>query len=311
MQGDLTDAEAELVHAARRAGQLGFPQGPFSLAYTRCMECWIRIEAGQLDRAAVLAADLTEQASGTASTMWRLSGGALQAAVSALAALGADDPDPAGLSAHIATMTTFVDTLHMVRAERLHHLLRRRPRAAVDRRRPTRAGPRPPGHRTAAGPGHRDVLLRRRAAAAARPHPHRPRRARKPTSPPPSTWPAARARPCSNCAPPWTISSCAVSPRALPSPTRPAESPPTARSRNWRGPRPRRSRPTRNSGSSAASRSGGRSLGIPDPTTWSVSCGKRHPRSCPKLQTPYRLKAADWALLPPESCCRHSDFYHR
>ena len=52
-------------------------------------------------------------------------------------------------------------------------------------------------------------------------------------------------------------------PRALPLSTRPGECPPTARSRNWRVSRLRRSHPTRNSGSSAASRSGGRSLGIP------------------------------------------------
>ncbi len=59
VRGDLTGAEAELAQAARRAEQLGFPQGPYSLAYTRFAEIWLRIEAGQLDRAAVLAADLT------------------------------------------------------------------------------------------------------------------------------------------------------------------------------------------------------------------------------------------------------------
>ena len=48
VRGDLTGAEAELTHAARRAEQLGFPQGPFSLAYTRFVESWMRIEAGQL-----------------------------------------------------------------------------------------------------------------------------------------------------------------------------------------------------------------------------------------------------------------------
>ncbi len=114
VHGDLIDAEAELVHAARRAGQLGFPQGPFSLAYTRCMECWIRVEAGQLDRAAVLAADLTEQAERHGFDMFRVWGEALQAALSALAFVDADDPDPAGLSARIATMATYVDILHMV-----------------------------------------------------------------------------------------------------------------------------------------------------------------------------------------------------
>ena len=76
-----TGAEAELAQAARRAEQLGFPQGPFSLAYARFMESWMRIEAGQLDRAAVLAADLTEQAERHGFDMWRLVGATLQAAV--------------------------------------------------------------------------------------------------------------------------------------------------------------------------------------------------------------------------------------
>ena len=60
--------------AARRAEQLGFPQGPFSLAYARFVEIWVRIEAGQLDRAAVLAADLSERAERHGFDMWRLSG---------------------------------------------------------------------------------------------------------------------------------------------------------------------------------------------------------------------------------------------
>ena len=36
--GDLTGAEAELVHAMRRADQLGFPQGPYNrISPTRCV----------------------------------------------------------------------------------------------------------------------------------------------------------------------------------------------------------------------------------------------------------------------------------
>ena len=74
----------------------------------------MRVEAGQLDRAAVLAADLTEQAERHGFDMFRVWGPALQAAVSALAFVDADDPDPAGLSAHIATMATLLDILRMV-----------------------------------------------------------------------------------------------------------------------------------------------------------------------------------------------------
>ena len=60
VRGDHTGAEAALAHAARRADELGFPHGPLMHGYTRYMESWIRVETGQLDRAAVLAADLSE-----------------------------------------------------------------------------------------------------------------------------------------------------------------------------------------------------------------------------------------------------------
>ena len=41
-------------------------------------------------------------------------GATQQATLSALAALGADDPDPTALSAHIATITTLLDTWRTV-----------------------------------------------------------------------------------------------------------------------------------------------------------------------------------------------------
>ena len=101
VRGDLTGAEAQLARAARRADGLGFPQGPYMLAYARFVESWMRIEAGQLDRAAVLAADLSELAERHGFDHWRRVGATQQAVVGALAALGADDLDPTALSAHI------------------------------------------------------------------------------------------------------------------------------------------------------------------------------------------------------------------
>jgi class 3 adenylate cyclase/tetratricopeptide (TPR) repeat protein len=111
VRGDLTGAEAELALAARRAEGLGFPQGPYMHAYRRSMDTWLRIEAGQLDRAAVLAADIIDQAERYGFDMWRLVGATWQAAVGALAAPGADDVDPTALEGHIATITTLLDTL--------------------------------------------------------------------------------------------------------------------------------------------------------------------------------------------------------
>ena len=68
MRGDLTGAEPSLAQAARRADELGFPHGPYMHGYARFMESWIRIEAGQLDRAAVLVAGCSIWPSGMAST---------------------------------------------------------------------------------------------------------------------------------------------------------------------------------------------------------------------------------------------------
>jgi class 3 adenylate cyclase len=114
VRGDLTAAEAELAHAAQRAERLDFPQGPFNLAYTRAIEIWVRIEAGQLDRAAVLAADLINLGERHGFDVWRLVGATQQATVSALNALGADDLELTGLSANIATVTTLVGTWRAV-----------------------------------------------------------------------------------------------------------------------------------------------------------------------------------------------------
>jgi class 3 adenylate cyclase/tetratricopeptide (TPR) repeat protein len=114
VRGDFARAQAELAQAARRAEGLEFPHGPFSLGYARFAEIWLRIEAGQLDRAAILAAELIDHAERYGFDQWRLVGATEQGIVSALASLGADDLDPTGLSAHIATITSCIDTWRTV-----------------------------------------------------------------------------------------------------------------------------------------------------------------------------------------------------
>ena len=117
VRGDFSGAETELAQAARRADELGFPQGPYVRAMACYVEIWLRIEGGQLDRAAVLAANLIDEGERRDLDVFRLLGGTQQAAVSAvsvLAALGAEDPDPTALSNHVATMRTFVETFRMV-----------------------------------------------------------------------------------------------------------------------------------------------------------------------------------------------------
>ena len=114
VRGDLTRAEAELARSARLAEGFGFPEGPYMRAYTRSMETWLRVEAGQLDRAALVAADMINEAERHGFDMWRLVGATWQAAVGGLAALDADDHDPTDLGAHIATVTAFLDSLRTI-----------------------------------------------------------------------------------------------------------------------------------------------------------------------------------------------------
>jgi len=71
----------------------------------------VGVEAGQLDRAAVLAAEVSELAERHGFDFWRLYGATQRACVGGLASLDADNLDPATLAAHIATMTTLLDTL--------------------------------------------------------------------------------------------------------------------------------------------------------------------------------------------------------
>ena len=111
VRGDLPRAEAELALAARRAEGLGFPQGPYMHAYVRSMNTWLRIEAGHLDRAAVLAADIVDEAVRYGLDMWPLVGSAWLVAMDALATLDADQVDPTALGAHTATLTTHLDAL--------------------------------------------------------------------------------------------------------------------------------------------------------------------------------------------------------
>ena len=111
VRGDLAGAEDELVQVARRVHRLAFPQGPFSAAFAGFVEIWMRIEAGQLDRAAALATELTEQAERHGFDAWNLWGGTQQATVNALTALNADGLDSSALSSHISTITKLVDIL--------------------------------------------------------------------------------------------------------------------------------------------------------------------------------------------------------
>jgi class 3 adenylate cyclase len=110
VQGSLPAAERELAHAADFVEGLGFPQGPYSLAYLRFVEIWVRIEAGQLDRASALAVDLVDDAERHGFNQWRLRGTIQLAVADALATLATNRSSPA-VDDRIAQVTALVDEL--------------------------------------------------------------------------------------------------------------------------------------------------------------------------------------------------------
>jgi class 3 adenylate cyclase/tetratricopeptide (TPR) repeat protein len=114
VRGDLASAQAALMEAEHVTAALGFPEGPFNLAYVRFVEIWLHVETGELDRAAVMAADVTEVGERLGLEILRLFGATWQATIRVLVALNADPPDPDALSAHIATMSDLVDSLRAV-----------------------------------------------------------------------------------------------------------------------------------------------------------------------------------------------------
>jgi class 3 adenylate cyclase/tetratricopeptide (TPR) repeat protein len=109
VQGDLAGAEQQIAETLRRVADLGFPQGPFSHAYERCYETWMRIEAGQLDRATDIVKELNRQAKQHGFDFWVGIAAVQRATVSALSALSAEDIDPEQLETHIAIMTAIVE----------------------------------------------------------------------------------------------------------------------------------------------------------------------------------------------------------
>ena len=114
MRGELAAAETALANAERLTHGFGFPEGQFSLAFVRFVEIWLRLETGELERAAAAAADVTEMGERHGLKIIRLFGVTWQAGVDAVGALAGDDPDSGVLAQHIRTMTDRVDTLRSV-----------------------------------------------------------------------------------------------------------------------------------------------------------------------------------------------------
>ena len=117
VQGDLGGAEEQLAATVRRVAGLGFPQGPYSHAYERCYEIWMRIEAGQLERAAYIVQELDVEAKRHGFDFWVLIAATQQATIAALSTLSASEIDLDQLQPHIAAMTITVESWRAAEAK--------------------------------------------------------------------------------------------------------------------------------------------------------------------------------------------------
>ncbi len=108
-RGDLPGAEAQFGKAARRADQLGFPQGPYNHVYSIDLQGDAQREAGQFDRAGELVANLLELAERYGFDFWQMFGLTEQCAVDSEVLLSGADPDPTALETQISTLTGFVE----------------------------------------------------------------------------------------------------------------------------------------------------------------------------------------------------------
>ena len=113
--GDLPRAKAELAASVRRCDELGFPLNAFNRAHTYFKEIWVCLEAGQIDEATALCAEMRRCTENSGLDLWRFVSATQHATVKAVATMRAG-ADADTLEAAAAKIARGVD------ASRLLHL---------------------------------------------------------------------------------------------------------------------------------------------------------------------------------------------
>ncbi|WP_197417530.1 serine/threonine-protein kinase PknK [Mycobacterium sp. GA-2829] len=108
-RGDLAGAEAATAAARRRADGLGAPLAAYNVVNAIDMEIWMRVDAGQFDRARALVAEMIRRSEDHGFDFWQLFGTTEQCMVDAEMALHTPAPDRTALEALITAMTQAVD----------------------------------------------------------------------------------------------------------------------------------------------------------------------------------------------------------
>nr|WP_305728644.1 adenylate/guanylate cyclase domain-containing protein [Mycobacterium sp. GA-1285] len=109
LQGRVAAAESSIRSAIERADELSFPGGPYNHVYAVDMEIWMRIEAGQFDRAGALVADMIEKAERYGFDFWQMFGFTEQTMVDAEILLHSASADADALTRQVESMAQFTD----------------------------------------------------------------------------------------------------------------------------------------------------------------------------------------------------------
>ncbi|MED5810924.1 adenylate/guanylate cyclase domain-containing protein [Mycolicibacterium sp. 050232] len=108
ISGDLAGARADLAESVRRCESLGFPLNVFNRAHTYFKQIWVCLEAGQLDEAAVLAAEMRRCTEDSGLDLWRFVSATEHATVKATLALR-DGAYPEALAAAADNIAIRID----------------------------------------------------------------------------------------------------------------------------------------------------------------------------------------------------------
>ncbi|MFN8033967.1 hypothetical protein EB75_18100 [Mycobacterium sp. ST-F2] len=108
VQGDLLGMQAALDDTEARCAKLGFPHGPFSLAYARSIEMWMRYECGQQARSVQCVDELAGLARRHGFDSWQLLAGAERALIDAVLALADDQAAPQTIDAQITGLDNWI-----------------------------------------------------------------------------------------------------------------------------------------------------------------------------------------------------------
>ncbi|WP_319430813.1 ATP-binding protein [Mycobacterium sp. RTGN5] len=109
IQGDLAATHSVFSRIGSRCAELTFPGNEVSMCYGQAREATVRVEAGQLDKAAEIFDDIVDRAERYSLNEWVMVAASFRASLAARTALASGESEPAVLQPHIDNMAAVVE----------------------------------------------------------------------------------------------------------------------------------------------------------------------------------------------------------